>query len=215
MPPGEASVTPPRGGGRPHRVAVVDKSPLVRLALQQLLGNDPRFSLALVVDSGEPFIDALDDLEVDVAVVGWVMSRGDGRFVLEQARAKGRTLPVVVYTGDPNPRVPAEAMTLGAAGFCAKTEPPEQLLEVIDSVALGRMVFPFMDVRSLMDSGLPELTRRERDLLAALVSGGTNAQLADQLGVSVNTVKFHLGNLYDKLDVRNRAQAIALYLEHQ
>ena len=199
--------------GRPHRVAVVDKSPLVRLALRQLLTTDRRFVNVVTADNGLALMRALDEVVADVIVTGWVMPEGDGRFVLEQTRALD--LPVIVYTGDPNPRVPAEAMQLGAAGYCAKTESPEQLLEVIDSVACGRMVFPFMDVRKLMDSGLPQLTRRERDLLAALVSGGTNAQLAKELGVSVNTVKFHLGNLYDKLDVKNRSQAIAMYLEHQ
>ena len=139
----------------------------------------------------------------------------DGRYVLEQLRAAHESLRVVVYTGVANPRVPAEVMSLGGAAFCAKTERPEHLLEVLEAVAKGRMVFPFMDVRNLLDDGLPELTERERDLLIALASGGTNAQLADQLGVSVNTVKFHLGNLYEKLNVNNRTQAVARARELQ
>jgi two-component system nitrate/nitrite response regulator NarP len=65
-------------------------------------------------------------------------------------------------------------------------------------------------VRELHDP-LQMLTKSERTLLGALAQGRTNAQLADELNISVNTVKFHLRNLYEKLQVNNRAQAIAYY----
>jgi DNA-binding CsgD family transcriptional regulator len=80
-------------------------------------------------------------------------------------------------------------------------------------VAAGDMVFPFVDIHKVRPDPLTSLTHRERDLLAALESGQSNAQLAREFGVSINTVKFHLRNLFGKLDVRNRTQAICLYLE--
>lgn len=199
----------------PVRLAVIDKNPLVRQGLRLLLRKDDRFELVLLAADGDPLFEAMPTTDIDVAVVGWVMTKADGRFVLKRLREMESPIRVVVYTGSADPKVPAEVMTLGGAGFCAKTETPEQLFEVVASVAAGQMVFPFMDVRNLLDPSLPELTRRERSLLAALVTGSTNAQLADQFGLSINTVKFHLGNLYEKLEVRNRAQAVALYLESQ
>jgi two-component system nitrate/nitrite response regulator NarP len=75
------------------------------------------------------------------------------------------------------------------------------------------MVFPFVDIQKVRPNPLKSLTHRERDLLAALETGRSNAQLAREFGVSINTVKFHLRNLFGKLDVRNRTQAICLYLE--
>jgi two-component system nitrate/nitrite response regulator NarP len=75
------------------------------------------------------------------------------------------------------------------------------------------MVFPFVDIRKMRSDPLENLTLRERSLLSALGSGHTNSQLAKDFGVSINTIKFHLRNLFEKLDVRNRAQAIALFLE--
>ena len=216
MPPSEAQLAPTEAAsGRRIRLAVVDKSPLIRLALLALLAGDARFELVWVCEHGDRLLEALPELELDVVVTGWVMPQADGRYMLERLRAMGSPVRVVVYTGAANPRVPAEVMALGGAGFCAKTESPEHLLEMVAAAAAGRMVFPFMDVRNLLDDGLPSLTKREHVLLDALIAGGTNAQLADQLGVSVNTVKFHLGNLYDKLDVRNRAQAVALFLAHR
>jgi len=86
---------------------------------------------------------------------------------------------------------------------------------VLDSVARGSMVFPFMDVRGLDDDPLSALTPRERELLGQLALGLTNNEIAKALGVSPNTVKFHLRNLYEKLDVRNRAEAVALHFSAQ
>jgi len=81
------------------------------------------------------------------------------------------------------------------------------------SVAEGRMVFPFMDMSDLSQDPLGGLTAREQELLSSLAQGCTNAQISGELGISLNTVKFHLKNLYGKLNVRNRAQAVARYLK--
>jgi two-component system nitrate/nitrite response regulator NarP len=73
------------------------------------------------------------------------------------------------------------------------------------------MMFPFVDVRELNRDPAAALTLRERTLLAALARGLDNKSLARELDISVNTVKFHLRNLYEKLNLSSRAQAIAFY----
>jgi two-component system nitrate/nitrite response regulator NarP len=77
---------------------------------------------------------------------------------------------------------------------------------------MGQMIFPFVDVRGLHNCPLSSLTPRERELLAALSEGNSNAQLAARFEISVQTVKFHLKNVYEKLGIGNRAQAVALYV---
>jgi two-component system nitrate/nitrite response regulator NarP len=84
----------------------------------------------------------------------------------------------------------------------------------VATVAAGRMVFPFLDVRALKRDPREELTDREKTMLSALARGRTNNELAKELGISINTVKFHLRNLYEKLGFRNRSQAIAFYYSH-
>ena len=74
------------------------------------------------------------------------------------------------------------------------------------------MVFPFIDVRTLYDNPLATLTRRELEVLSNLAAGRTNKQIARDMNVSLNTVKFHVRNLFQKLGVNSRGQAIALYL---
>ena len=102
-------------------------------------------------------------------------------------------------------------MAAGAAGFCSRSDPPERLLDVVFSVANGQMVFPFLDIRELRRDPIDTLTKREKAMLELLAKGMSNRQISKSLEISVNTVKFHLRNLFEKLSVNSRAQAIALY----
>ncbi|MGI9480865.1 MAG: response regulator transcription factor [Hyphomicrobiales bacterium] len=79
------------------------------------------------------------------------------------------------------------------------------------AIAGGQMVFPFLDVRESSHDPTAHLTAREKTLLEELATGKTNKQLAAQFTISVNTVKFHLSNLFDKLNVHNRSEAVAFY----
>lgn len=196
----------------PIDVAIADKNPLILAGLTQIFGEDGRFNLVALCSDGERFMDALNRFSIDVGVIGWVMPFGDGRFVLDRLRERAQAPRIIVYTGS-DEGVAALAMNLGAAGFCAKSEAPSVLLETIATVASGRMVFPFMDVRETFGDPLSSLTNRERQMLAAIATGLSNAEIAGQQGISPNTVKFHLGNLYDKMHVKNRTQAVAHYLK--
>ena len=196
----------------PISVVVADKSSLVRVGLRGLLEEDERFELISIAADGAEFLELIDECEFHVAVIGWAMPGVDGRGVLRALREQPIEARIVVYTGHPNQDVPRQVMALGGAGFCWKSEPPGQLLDTVATVAKGQMVFPYVDVRVLHACPLAGLTPRERDLLAALSKGRSNAQLAADFEISVQTVKFHLKNVYEKLGTANRAQAAALYV---
>ncbi len=193
-------------------VVLCDKSPLVLAGLVQLFDADPRFDVMATAADGERFMEAVEKIPFDVGVIGWVMPFLSGREVLEALRKSGADAKIIIYTGDTAQLTSRKAMLEGAAGFCAKSDPPEGLIDTVVAVSAGRMVFPFMDMRSAITDPLESLSVREADLLRLLADGMTNGEIADTLGISVNTVKFHLKNLYEKLDVRNRAQAVARYL---
>jgi DNA-binding NarL/FixJ family response regulator len=212
-------LTPALGGAEanPIRIGFADKNPLVLRGLQSLFGEDRRFELVVSASDGERFLDAVARFEFDVGIIGWVMANGDGRAVLEALKERvtaGSPLPrIVVYTGA-DLGVARTAMQLGAAGFLSKSEPPERLLDVVAEVARGRMMFPFIDInRAVADDPLACLTARERELLERLAEGLSNEGLARRFGLSPNTVKFHLRNLYEKLGAANRAQAVAVLLQ--
>ncbi len=193
-------------------IVIADKSPLVQEGMAQLIEQEERFSLVAIAADGERFIEAVNRLLFDVGVIGWDMPYMGGHEVLQALRKRQKMPRLVVYTGNPSPQVPRLVMQLGGAGFCLKREPPQRLVETISAVAEGRMVFPFMDLSQPSANPFSCLTGREQELLAALAQGNSNAQIASDLGISLNTIKFHLKNLYSKLDVTNRAQAVVCYL---
>ncbi|MDO8605026.1 MAG: response regulator transcription factor [Phaeospirillum sp.] len=193
-------------------VVIAEKSPLLQASLIGLFAGDDRFARIRMTADGLDFVEAVAEENFDVGVIGWEMPNLDGRGVLQSLRGRLGAPRIVVYTGSANADLPRQSMALGAAAFCSKSEQPEQLLDIIVAVSGGRMAFPFIDVSGLAKDPLTDLTSRERDMLATLTVGYTNQQIASQLDISLNTVKFHLKNLYDKLGVVSRAQAVAFYL---
>jgi len=201
----------PAAEARVIDVALADKNPLVLSALSELLDRDGRFNLVLTVKSSSAFLQLVARTSVDVGVIGWALPPGGGGAILETLRDQADAPRIVVYSGGLDPDLARKVMGHGAAGFCSKSEPPERLLDTIAAVADGQMVFPYVDVRGLHSDPWDHLTPREKELLTALAKGDSNDQIARALGLSINTVKFHLRNLYDKLAIRNRAQAVAFY----
>ena len=118
---------------------------------------------------------------------------------------------ILVYSQNQSADVPRRSLAVGAAGYCGDSQTVDELVDVAITVASGKMVFPFLDVRELQADPLFMLTKRERTILQSLADGLTNKELANTLQISINTVKFHLSNLYEKLGVRSRAQAITFF----
>jgi two-component system nitrate/nitrite response regulator NarP len=160
----------------------------------------------------EDFLENVAQNRIDVGVIGWIIGPCDGRFILDHVNALENPPRIVVYTGHDSKSVPAQVMAHGGAAFVSKSEQPAILLDSIEAVANGRMVFPYIDVRKIYDNPLATLTRRELEVLSDLAAGRTNKQIARDQDVSLNTIKFHVRNLYQKLGVNSRSQAIAMYL---
>jgi len=198
---------------KPIRVGIADKSPLMRAALKQLFSEDGRVQLVSASECSEDFLKTSETLQMDVVVVGWIIPPGDARFMLDRLQTRKNSPRVVVYTGFESDTVPLQVMAHGAAAFVSKNEEPKHLLDTITQVAMGRMVFPYLDVSALNANPLTTLTKRELEILASLAAGRTNKEIAAEKAVSTNTVKYHIRNLFEKLGVNNRGQAIALYLK--
>lgn len=197
---------------KPTGIVIADKNPMVRAGLNDLFADDPRFTVVATLSDGKDFIDAVGSLEFDIGIIGWDMPTVHARNILRTLRELSAAPRIVVYTGNQDAKVPREVIQLGGTGFCQKGEPPERIVETVLMVANGRMVFPFVDLTAQQADPFASLTVRERELLAAVAEGQTNTQLAKTLRISLNTVKFHLKNLYGKLGLHNRAQAVAWYL---
>lgn len=188
-----------------------DGNPLVLQAMSELFDRDARFSLVVTSSTAEGFLGAVMRVPVRVAVIDWNLPALGGQKLIEVLRDQPGAPRIVVYGDERGGEVARAAMLAGAAGFVGRSGAVERLPETCATVAAGQMVFPFLDVRELQADPIAQLTRRERALLEALAKGLTNKDLARDFGISANTVKFHLSNLFEKLGVKSRAQAIAFY----
>ena len=193
-------------------VAIADQNPIVRAGLESLVQRDGRFKVCGVHDSGSALIEALRAKPIEIAIVGWALPDMTGGAVLARVKQEKWRTRIVIYTGERSSDVLKSSVRGGAWGFVSKTEDPQVLLEAVVSVARGRLSLPYVDIDLLNHDPLEGLTARERELLAALANGCTNLQIAARTGISRNTVKYHLKNLYDKLGVSNRAMAVALHV---
>lgn len=196
-------------------IAIADKNPVVRTGLVDIIARDGRFEVVAAVSTGGAFLSLIETQAVDIAIVGWAMPDMTGGDVLAELKRRRSPVRAIIYTGEAGVDVLRRSIKGGAWGFMSKSDEPEVLLETISSVSHGRVSFPYVDMDAAAKDPLDVLTLRERELLAALADGWTNLQIAARIGISRNTVKYHLKNLYDKLNVNNRAMAVALYMAQQ
>lgn len=191
-------------------VMLADSNPLVLTAMSEVFERDPRFSLVATTSTAEGFLATVVRVPSQVGIIDWNLPILGGARLLEVLREQDQAPRVIVYA-DQGSDAHRAAMGAGAAGFVSRNGPVETLLDTCLAVAEGKMVFPYLDVRELQKDPIHTLSHREAAMLEALSKGLTNRELSRELGISTNTVKFHLSNLYDKLSVKNRAQAIAFY----
>ncbi len=198
------------------RIMLADDHELVLEGLRSLIEAEPDMEVLATARDGRQLLDAVGRREPDVVVLDLEMGEMGGLACLEQIRQKHPAVRVLVLTAYTDGDSMRGALEGGASGFAVKTEPPQQTVASIRQVFHGQLVFPLAARRWLLRGqraeDAPQLTGRETEILA-LVSGGlTNAQIANRLRVSENTVKFHLQNLYLKLKLNNRTEAAAYYL---
>ena len=189
-------------------IVIADKNSLLLRGLTEMLKQDERFDIRATATDGELFLKLLERVSIDVGIIGWKMPFADGRQVLTKLRERESSVRVVVYSGAD---VARQVRSLGGAGFYSKAKPPEGLIDVITQVGQGNSVFPYEQDEAKTDPLLASLTSRELEILEILSQGHPNRKIASKFEISTNTVKFHLKNLYEKVQVDNRTQAVAFY----
>ncbi|MDX8469948.1 response regulator transcription factor [Mesorhizobium sp. VK23B] len=195
------------------RIFIGERNPLVVAALGDMISRDDRFDLVGSVQAGEAFLRAASAStpQFDLAVLGWKLSDMDAGAVMTEMQRRSLHARLVIFSNDHDIAILKQCVRLGVQGFCYQFDDPAILFDTLVAVANGRICVPYLDVSKINDTPMSRLTTRERELLSVLADGWTNLQIATRTGISENTVKYHLRNLYDKLDVRNRAMAVALY----
>jgi two-component system, NarL family, response regulator DesR len=198
----------PDAGGPVVRVLIAEDQGMVRGALASLLGLEPDIEVVGQVSRGDEVVEAARAVRPHVALLDIEMPGLSG---LDAAAELGRVLPecrVLVLTTFGRPGYLRRAMEEGAAGFLLKDAPASELAAAIRRAVAGeRVVDPGLAAAALSQGESP-LTPREREVLAASRDHATVAELAAALYLSPGTVRNHLSSVMQKLDARNRAEAV-------
>ncbi|GAA4537381.1 response regulator transcription factor [Mycobacterium paraffinicum] len=197
-------------------VLLVDDQELVRSGLRRILRRKDGFVIVAECSDGDEVPAAVAEHRPDVVVMDLRMRRVDG---IEATRRLGGAPPVLALTTFNEDELLSEALRAGAAGFVLKDSSAEELIRAVRAVARGDSYLdPAVTARVLTTyrraapgprgTAIGELTTRELDVLTLIGRGLSNAEIADQLCISGVTVKSHIGRIFGKLDLRDRAAAI-------
>jgi DNA-binding NarL/FixJ family response regulator len=208
------------------RVLLVDDQELIRAGLKGILR--PRFGFEIVGELGDGagVLVATEQLSPDVVVMDVRMPGTDGVTATRQLRDRGVAVPVLVLTTFEDEEILAGALRAGAAGFLLKGVPAEDLQRAVRTVAggglwldpavTGRVLAAYREGSgpTLPATALAVLTPREREVLALLGAGLSNSEIADRLTLGEGTVKTHIGHVFAKLSLRDRAAAVVFAFDH-
>ena len=205
------------------RVALADDQALVRAGFRMIVESQPDMQVAGEAADGREAIDLVRREKPDVVLMDIRMPRMDG---LAATRQVASTTRVVILTTHELDEYVFDALAAGASGFLLKAAPPEDLIRAIREVASGDALLAPSVTRRLIEefakrpvpSGrrpkeLDRLTEREVEVLREVARGLTNAEIAARLHVAETTVKTHVAHLLDKLELRDRVQAVILAYE--
>ncbi|MCK0116112.1 response regulator transcription factor [Isoptericola sp. S6320L] len=207
------------GGDTPVRVAIVDDEPLVRAGLRVVLDAEPGVTVVGEAEDGAGVPQLVADARPDVLLMDVRMPRVDGiaatRAVVARA-SHGPAPRVVMLTTFENDDHVLDALQAGAQGFLLKRARPAEIAQAVRLVARGdSLLFP--DAVRRLAAGRPpsgdalasaRLTDREGQVLRLMADGMSNAEIAGELYLGVETVRTHVGNVLGKLGVRDRTQAV-------
>jgi DNA-binding NarL/FixJ family response regulator len=190
------------------KVMVVDDHPLVRVGIATVVNQQPDMTVAAEADGGPRVLELYRQHRPDVVLMDMRLHGDSGARLTAAIRAEfpsARVLVISNYEGDEDIH---QALAAGAMGYLFKSVVEDELVDAIREVNAGRTYLPKgVTARLKEESGLP-LTRREHDLIELLGKGLRNRELGQVLGVSEDTVKTHLKNLFRKLGVSDRAEAV-------
>jgi NarL family two-component system response regulator LiaR len=206
---------------KPIRVMIVDDHAVVRGGLKFFLLGFDDLELAGEAEDGEEALRLCDQLHPDVILMDMMMPGIDGATATQTIRQRYPKVQVIALTSFKEQDLVQRALQAGAIGYLLKDVQADELAEAVRAAHAGRPTLAPEATQALIQAAtqppMPghDLTEREREVLALLVKGLSNNEIAERLVVSISTVKYHVSGILSKLGATNRAEAVALALQHR
>jgi DNA-binding NarL/FixJ family response regulator len=206
------------------RIVTADDHPIFRDGLRRLLESEPGFEVVGEAGTTKEALRLVAELAPDILLLDLAMPDGSGLDVLRELDLSDASVRTVLLTASADKQQMLDALRLGARGLLLKDSATALLYKCVRHVMAGQYWFGRDRMPSLIEAframggveTLPPartLTNRELQIVAAIVEGATNRDIAARLGLSEQTVKNHLSNIFDKVGASNRLE-LALYAIH-
>jgi two-component system nitrate/nitrite response regulator NarL len=209
----------------PVSIVVADDHPVVLHGAAGILRTQPDLNVVATCRDGMAAVDAILQLAPDVAVLDFAMPKLNGLEVLSKIAVDGCKTKVVILTAVATDAEILAAVAHGAKGIMLKDAAADSLVDCVRAVAAGKQWFP-TDVLEVAlqreaqrpaepDSYVKRLTAREQQIVLLVADGLSNKEIARRIDLTEGTIKIHLHNIYEKLDVPNRTALTALAVVYQ
>ena len=205
------------------RVLLADDHPIIRSGIRMLLEQAPDILVVGETDRGNEVTGLVQRLQPDVLLLDMEMPGKSGVDVAQELQSSAAPVRILVLSAYDDDEYIASLISTGAAGYLTKEEALNTIVDAVRGVARGedgwfsRRAAAQIAALARKEQSRPgiDLTEREQEVILMLAEGWTNQRMAHELSVSERTVRFHLSNIYDKLGVSSRAEAIAWALKRE
>ena len=196
----------------PVRTVLIDDHPALRAGVRAVLEQTGRIEVVAEASDGERGIEICQRLEPNVVLLDMEMPGMDGIAVAERLRDLAVPTRVLAYSAYDDAAYVTAMLQAGAAGYVTKDKPMSLVAEAVEAVARGEGRW-FVSITPPDDVDIP-ISDRELDVVRLMARGKDNNEIADELGISPNTVRNHVSAAYEKLGVSSWRQAVAWAWEH-
>jgi DNA-binding NarL/FixJ family response regulator len=200
-----------------NKIVIIEDYELLRQSLMEVINAESEYTIIGEFDSYETALKELKQLDPDIVITDITLPGISGVEGIKRIKQINPKISIIVYSVHENSKIVFEALCNGAIGYITKNADKNKIIEALNTLVEGGAPMSTniarMVVESMHNKVLNELTIRENEVLSLLSKGKTYAGIAEELYVSVNTIKTHVKNIYEKLQVKNKEELISLNLK--
>ena len=198
-------------------VSIVEDMADVRQKVKHIIEDSEEFICLSTYSNAESALEELPKLNPDIVLMDINLPGMSGIECIKKVQKKSPQIQFMMFTIYENSEQVYEALAAGASGYLLKKTPPEKILEALKelyeggapmSTHIARKVVSFFQKENKAAGEMTQLSNREKEVLALLSKGFLYKEISDQLFISIGTVRQHIHNIYEKLHVQNRMEAI-------